>query len=119
VILHTDMHMTVSEFLAVLATMRAAGYRPYFAPEPYGPAIRLKSPAGVEYCPITAVCAHRTGQDFPPVAVYSTVESLGLSPDDAYALSAAADLQGAEPCLRRQMLAALALHEASSRPDAR
>ena len=118
-IIHPYVPMTVSEFLAALATLRAAGYHPYLALKPYGPAIRLKSTTGEEYCPITAVCAHRTGKIFPPAGVYSTLESLGLSPDDAYALAAAADLQAAEPRLRHQLLAALALHEAPSRPDAR
>jgi hypothetical protein len=118
-IIHKDVPMTVSEFLAALATMPAAGYHPYLALEPYGPAIRLKSRAGEEYCPITAVCAHRTGKIFPPGAVYSTIESLGLSPDDAYALTAASDLQAAEPDLRHQLLAALALHEPPSPLDPR
>ena len=111
--------MTVSAFLAALATLRAAGYQPYVALKPYGSAIRLKATAGEEYCPITAVCAHRMGNIFPPAGVYSTLESLGLSPDAAYALAAAADLQAAEPRLRHQLLAAFALHEAPALPDAR
>jgi hypothetical protein len=89
-IIHTDGRMTVSAFLAALAGLRAAGYAPYVAPEPSGPAIRLTSPAGDQYCPITAVYAHRTGKMCPPGGVYSTIEHLRLSPDDAYALTAAA-----------------------------
>jgi hypothetical protein len=115
---HEYLQMTIAAFLAALEALRPAGYRPYVAAESYGPAIRLESPAGHEHCPITAVCAHRTGKIFPPVAVYSTLESLGLSPDDAYALSAAADLQAAEPLLRHQLLTALALREGPEPPGA-
>jgi len=64
-IVHTEAGMTVSAFLAALASLRATGYAPYLAPEPYGPAIRLTSPAGDECCPITAVYAHRTGKMCP------------------------------------------------------
>jgi hypothetical protein len=118
-IIHTDGRMTVSAFLAALAGIQAAGYHPYLAPQPYGPAIRLTSPAGGEYFPITAMYAHRTGKICSPAGVYATIEHLGLSPDDAYALTAAADLRAAEPCLRRRLLAALALDEAPARPDER
>jgi hypothetical protein len=118
-ITHTDGLMTVSAFLSALADLRAAGYAPYLAPEPYGPAIRLTSPAGGECCPITAVYAHRTGKSCPQAGVYGTIERLGLSPDDAYALTAAADLRAAEPRLRRRLLDALALEEAPARPDGR
>ena len=38
--------MTVSEFLAALATLRAAGYQPYVALKPYRSAIRLKGHGG-------------------------------------------------------------------------
>ncbi len=110
--------MTIHEFFEALKAARADGYRAYLVAEPYGPAIRLKSPGGHEHCPLTAVCEHHTGQTFPPAAVYSTLESLGLSPDDAYALTAAADLQGAEPLLRHQLLTALALREGPEPPDA-
>jgi hypothetical protein len=99
--------------------MRAAGYAPYVAQEPSGPAIRLTSPAGDEYCPFTAVYGHCTGRNCPPARSYSSIEHLGLSPYDAYALTTAADLRAAEPHLRSRLLAALALEEAPARPDER
>jgi hypothetical protein len=110
--------MTIHEFLEALKATREDGYRAYLVAEPYGQAIRLKSPKGHEHCPLTAMCEHHTGQTFPPAAVYSTFESLGLSPDDAYTLTAAADLQAAEPLLRHQLLTALALREGPEPPDA-
>jgi hypothetical protein len=45
----------------------------------------------------------------PPAAVYSTLKSLGLDPDDAYTIAAAADGQTDELILRHQLLSALAL----------
>jgi hypothetical protein len=110
--------MTIHEFLEALKAAREDGYRAYLVAEPYGQAVRLKSPRGNEHCPLTAVCVHHTGQTFPPAAVYSTSESLELSPDDAYTLAAAADLQTAEPLLRYQLLTALALREGPEAPDA-
>jgi hypothetical protein len=110
--------MTIQEFFEALTTARAAGYRAYLVAMPYGQAVRLTSPTGHEHCPITAVYEHQTGQTFSPAAVYSTHASLGLSADDAYALTAAADLQGTEPMLRHQLLTALALWESPERPGA-
>jgi hypothetical protein len=109
--------MTIYEFLEALKAAREDGYRAYLMAAPYGQTIRLKSPRGTEHCPITAVCEHHTGQTFPPAAVYSTCETLGLSPDDAYTLTAAADLQAAEPLLRQQLLIAVALREGPARLD--
>src|SRR5262245_9279627 len=103
--------MTVQEFLEALKEAREVGYRPYLVSKPYGQAVRLKSPAGDEHCPITAVCEHQTGQTFPPAAVYSALESLGLSPDDAYTIAAVADVHTVEPHLRHQILMALTLPE--------
>jgi hypothetical protein len=110
--------MTIHEFFEALKAAKEGGYRAYLVAELYGQAVRLQSPRGYEHCPLTAVCEHHTGQTFPPAAVYSTCESLGLSPDDAYALTAAADLQAAEPRLRHQLLAILALREHPELPDA-
>jgi hypothetical protein len=76
-----------------------------------GQTIRLKSPAGTEHCPITAVYECCTGQTYPPAAVYSTLERLGLDPDDAYTIVMAADGQTDEPIIRHQLLAALALSD--------
>ena len=104
--------MTIKEFLEALKEAKEVGYRPYLVSEPYGQTIRLKSPTGNEHCPITAVCERQTGQTFPPAAVYSTIESLGLSPDDAYTIAAVADANAVEPSLRRQILMALTLREA-------
>jgi hypothetical protein len=42
------------------------------------------------------------------MAVYSTLERLGLSPDDAYTIAAATDGQSGTPALRQQILVALA-----------
>jgi hypothetical protein len=70
--------MTIHEFLEALKAAREDGYRAYLVAEPYGQAVRLKSPRGNEHCPLTAVCVHHTGQTFPPAAVYSTSESLEL-----------------------------------------
>jgi hypothetical protein len=104
--------MTVQEFLEALKETTEVGYRPYLVSKPYGRAIRLKSPAGDEHCPITAVCERQTGQTFPPAAVYSALESLGLSLDDAYIIAAVADVRTVEPILRQQILVALTLPEA-------
>jgi hypothetical protein len=110
--------MTIHKFFEALKAARKDGYRAYLVAESYGQAVRLQSPGGHEHCPLTAVCEHHTGQTFPPAAVYSTHESLGLSPDDAYTLTAAADLQAAEPVLRHQLLTALGLREDPEPPDA-
>jgi hypothetical protein len=104
--------MTIKEFLEALQETKEVGYRPYLVPRSYGQTIRLESPAGHEHCPITAVCEWQTGQTFPPTAVYSVFESLGLSPDDAYTIVAAADVHTVEPILRQQILVALTLQEA-------
>jgi hypothetical protein len=104
--------MTIQEFLEALKETKEVGYRPYLVPRSYGQAIRLKSPAGNEHCPITAVCECQTGQTFPPTAVYSAIASLGLSPDDVYTIAAAADVHTVEPILRQQILVALTLPEA-------
>ena len=101
--------MTIQEFLDALIATRKGGYQPYLVAEAYGQTIRLKSPAGAEHCPITAVYECYTGQTCPPAAVYSTLKSLGLDPDDAFAIAAAADGQTDEPILRHQLLSALAL----------
>ena len=104
--------MTIKEFLEALKKAKTVGYRPYLVSKPYGQTIRLKSPAGNEHCPITAVCECQTGQTFPPASVYSAIESLGLSPDDAYTIATVADVHTAEPALRQQILTALTLPEA-------
>ena len=70
--------MTMQEFLDTLTAISARGYQPYLVAEAYGQTIRLKSPAGAEHCPITAVYECSTGQTCPPAAVYSTLERLGL-----------------------------------------
>jgi hypothetical protein len=107
-----EEYMTVQEFLEALKEVRAVGYRPYLVSKPYGQTIRLRSPAGDEHCPITAVCERQTGQTFPPADVYSALESLGLSPDDAYSIATVADVPTIEPVLRQQILVALTLPEA-------
>jgi hypothetical protein len=104
--------MTIHEFLEALKDVKAVGYRPYMVSKTYGQAIRLESPAGAEHCPITAVCERHTGQTLPTTAVYSSLDLVGLSPDDAYAIAAATDSQALEPLLRAQILAALGLQEA-------
>jgi hypothetical protein len=101
--------MTINQFLDALTAARGRGYQPYLVTEAYGQTIRLKSPAGAEHCPITAVYECATGQTYPPVAVYSTLEDLGLDPEDAYTIVTAADGQIDEPIIRQQLLAALAL----------
>ncbi len=100
--------MTIQEFFAALKAVRADGYRPYLVAASSRQMIRLTSPTGDEHCPITAVCERYTGQTFPPTAVYSSLQRLGLDPDDAYTIAAAADGQGSVALLRQQMLAALA-----------
>jgi hypothetical protein len=100
--------MTIQEFLDALQVTRAAGYRPYFAAQSSRQLIRLKSPTGAEHCLITAVCERYTGQTYPPMAVYSIMERLGLDPDDAYTIVAAADGHGSIPLVRQQLLTALA-----------
>jgi hypothetical protein len=99
----------MQEFLDTLTAMSARGYQPYLVAEAYGQTIRLKSPAGAEHCPITTVYECSTGQTCPPAAVYSTLERLGLDPDDAYTIVTAADGQTDEPIIRHQLLTALAL----------
>jgi hypothetical protein len=42
------------------------------------------------------------------MAIYSIVERLGLDPDDAYSIAAAADGDGSVPLARQQLLKALA-----------
>jgi hypothetical protein len=101
--------MTLQEFFDALKVVRAAGYRPYLVAQSSRQMIRLTSPTGDEHCPITAVCECYTGQTFPPTAVYASLARLGLDPDDAYTIAAAADGQSNVPFLRQQMLAALAL----------
>jgi hypothetical protein len=103
--------MTLQEFLDALTALRARGYQPYLVAAAYGQTIRLKSPAGVDHCPITAVYECATGQTCLPAAVYSTLECLGLDPDDAYTIVTAADGQTDEPIIRHQLLAALALSD--------
>ena len=79
--------MTINEFLDALTATRDRGYQPYLVAEAYGQTIRLKSPAGAEHCPNTAVYECATGQTYPPAAVYSTLDRLGLNLDDAYTLA--------------------------------
>jgi hypothetical protein len=100
--------MTIQEFFDALTVTRADGYRPYLVTESCRQLIRLTSPAGDEHCPITAVCERYTGQTFPPTAVYSSLTRLGLDPDDAYSIAAAADGQESVPSMRQQMLTVLA-----------
>jgi hypothetical protein len=101
--------MTMQEFLDTLTALRAHGYQPYLVAEAYGQTIRLKSPAGADHCPITAVYECSSGQTCPPAAVYSTLARLGLDRDDAYTIVTAADGQTDEPIIRHQLLTALAL----------
>jgi hypothetical protein len=103
--------MTMQEFVDALTALSARGYQPYLVAEAYGQTIRLKSPAGADHCPITAVYECATGQTCPPAAVYSTLERLGLDLDDAYTIVTAADGQTDEPLIRHQLLAALALSD--------
>ena len=107
--------MTLQEFFDALTVTRADGYRPSLVTESSRQLIRLTSPAGDEHCPMTAVCEHDTGQTFPPTAVYSSLMHVGLDPDDAYTIAAAADGQDGEPGLRQQLLAALAPLDAGGR----
>jgi hypothetical protein len=100
--------MTIQEFLAALKVTRADGYHPYLVTQTSRQMIRLKSPSGAEHCPITAVYEQHTGQMYPPMAIYSIMESLGLHPDDAYTIAAAADGRISEPFIRQQLLTALA-----------
>jgi hypothetical protein len=65
--------MTMQECFDALTAMRARGYQPYLVAEAYGQIICLKSPAGADHCPMTAVYACATGQTCPPAAVYSTL----------------------------------------------
>src|SRR5262245_18251995 len=101
--------MTIQEFLDALIVTRKGGYQPYLVTEAYGQTIRLRSPSGAEHWPITAVYECYTGQMCPPAALYSTLKSLGLDPDDAYTIAAAAVGQTDELILRYQLLSALAL----------
>ena len=101
--------MTIQEFLDALTGTRSKGYQPYLVAEAHRQLIRLKSPAGDEHCPITAVYECYTGHTYPPAAVYSTLEHLGLDPEDAYTIVMAVDGQPDEPIVRHQLLAALAL----------
>ena len=48
-------------------------------------------------------------REAPPTAVYSSLERLGLDPDEAYTIAAAADGQDSVPLMRQQLLTALAL----------
>jgi hypothetical protein len=100
--------MTLQEFFDALKVVRAAGYRPYLVAQSSRQLIRLTSPTGAEHCPITAVCERHTGQTFPPLAIYSIIERLGLDPDDAYTIAAAADGQASVLPIREQLLTALA-----------
>jgi hypothetical protein len=101
--------MTIPEFFDALTAARADGYRPYLVAQSCRQRIRLTSPRGDEHCPITAVYEHATRQTFPPMAVYAAMHPLGLDPDDAYAIAAAADGRADDPLLRQQLLTALAL----------
>jgi hypothetical protein len=101
--------MTIPEFVAALKTTREAGYCPYVVTQSSRRMIRLRSPTGEVHCPITAVCEHASGETYPPMAVYSTLDRLGLGPDEAYTIVGAADGEDDEPILRQQLLAALAL----------
>ena len=101
--------MTIKEFLDALTGTRSKGYQPYLVAAAHSQLIRLKSPAGDEHCPITAVYECYTGHTYPPAAVYSTLEHLGLDPEDAYTIVMAVDGQPDEPFVRHQLLAALAL----------
>ena len=47
--------MTIKEFLGALTGTRSKGYQPYLVAQAHRQLIRLKSPAGDEHCPITAV----------------------------------------------------------------
>ncbi len=105
--------MTVQEFFDALTLTRADGYRPYLVTEACRQMIRLKSPAGAEHCPMTAVCERNTGQTFPPTAAYSSLQRLRLDPDEAYTIAAVADGKSHVPLMRQQMLAALALLDAA------
>ena len=101
--------MTIQEFFDALKETRRAGYQPYITIKSSRQVIRLTSPTGGEHCPITAVCEHRTGQTYPPMTVYSIMEQLGLDPDDAYVIAAAADGDvNSAPLVRQQLLRALA-----------
>jgi hypothetical protein len=100
--------MTIPEFIDALKVTRADGYHPYLVTQSSRQLIRLKSPSGAEHCPITAVCERYTGETYPPMAVYSIMESLELDPDDAYTIVAAADGHGSIPLVRQQLLTALA-----------
>jgi hypothetical protein len=103
-----EENMTIQKFIDALKVTRANGYYPYLVTQSSRQMIRLKSPTGVEHCPITAVCERYTGQTCPPMAIYSLMESLGLHPDDAYTIAAAADGDGSVPLVRQQLLTALA-----------
>jgi hypothetical protein len=109
--------MTIQEFFDALKATRAAGYQPYVAMQSSRHVIRLKSPTGGEHCPITAVCERYTGQTYPPMAIYSIVDRLGLDPDDAYIIAAAADGDVSVPLVRQQLLSALALRESVPRGE--
>jgi hypothetical protein len=100
--------MTIHEFFDALKATREDGYQPYIATLPSRQIIRLKSPTGAEHCPITAVYEHSTGQIYPPMAIYSIMGRLGLDPDDAYTIAAAADGDVSVPLVRQQLLTALA-----------
>jgi hypothetical protein len=100
--------MTIHEFLDALKDTRAAGYQPYLVTQSSRQIVRLKSPTGAEHCPITAVCERCTGQTYPPTAIYSIIECLGLDPHDAYIIAAAADGDVSVPLVRQQLLTALA-----------
>jgi hypothetical protein len=100
--------MTIPEFMDALKVTRANGYHPYVTAQSSRHIIRLKSPTGAEHCPITAVYERYMGETYPPMAVYSIMERLGLDPDDAYTIVAAADGHGSLPLVRQQLLTALA-----------
>jgi hypothetical protein len=97
----------MQEFIDALKVTRADGIHPYLVTQSSRQLIRLKSPSGAEHCPITAVCERYTGQTYPPMAIYSIMESLGLEPDDAYTIAAAADGHLSGPLMRQQLLTAL------------